>query len=59
MPGGLGHYMLPYEKWLPMSCRDLLIFMLNAFNYLINALCSSHVLWLPLPGDQLVLHTDV
>ena len=46
--------MLPHEKWLPMSCRDLSIFMLNDFNYLINALCSSHALWLPLPGDQLV-----
>ena len=58
VPEWLGHYMAALRKVAPNVLSWSIDIMLNAFNYLINALCSSHVLWLPRPGDQLVLHTD-
>ena len=32
--------------------------MVDAFQYLIDTLSSSHVLWVPREGDRLVVHTD-
>ena len=32
--------------------------MCDAFLYLVDTLCSSHVLWLPREGDHLIVHTD-